>query len=302
MVFAHRQHSIWQLRTRALELGRRTVVMGILNVTPDSFSDGGMYRDAESAIEAGLRMFAEGAGIVDVGGESTRPGTYAKPSPAEEADRVLPVLEGLLRERPDAVISIDTYHATTARRAVGAGAEIVNDVSGLLWDADMAEVCAALQCGVAVMHTRGRPEDWKELPALALDEVTPLVMQGLRERVDAALRAGIVAERIVVDPGLGFGKAFEENYSLLAHLDAVRALGYPVLAGVSRKGFLGRTLGALRGGPDAPAEGRGTATIAAMTAAILCGADVVRVHAVRDAVEAAAIADAVLEGGRLKSE
>jgi dihydropteroate synthase len=270
--------------------------MGILNVTPDSFSDGGVYRDAEAAVEAGLRMFAEGAGIVDVGGESTRPGLYARPSELEEADRVLPVIEGMLRERAEAVISIDTYHASTARLAVEAGAEIVNDVSGLVWDASMAATCAELKCGVVVMHTRGRPEEWKSLPTLGRDEVVPLVVRELQERLAVALSAGMKAERIVVDPGLGFGKAFEENYPLLAGLEALRDLRYPVLAGVSRKGFLGRTLAALRGGVDAPAEERGVATIAAVTAAILSGAALVRVHEVKAAVEAAAIADAVLGG------
>jgi dihydropteroate synthase len=160
----------------------------------------------------------------------------------------------------------------------------------------MAATCAELKCGVVVMHTRGRPEEWKSLPTLGRDEVVPLVVRELQERLAVALSAGMKAERIVVDPGLGFGKAFEENYPLLAGLEALRDLRYPVLAGVSRKGFLGRTLAALRGGVDAPAEERGVATIAAVTAAILSGAALVRVHEVKAAVEAAAIADAVLGG------
>jgi len=294
MPFSRRPDSRWQLRTRPLALGGRTIVMGILNVTPDSFSDGGLYATTEAAVDAGLRMLDEGAAIVDVGGESTRPGSYARPAAQEEAHRVLPVIEGLLRARPDAVISIDTYRASTAKQAVTAGAEIVNDVSGMLWDPGMAAACAELQCGVVLMHTRGRPEEWKSLPALPLDKVAGLVKDDLRERLEKAQLAGIQAARIVLDPGLGFGKAFDENYPLLAHLGELRSLGLPMLAGASRKGFLGRTLAALHGGRDAPAGARGNATLAATTAAVLGGADIVRVHDVRPAVEAALIADAIL--------
>jgi dihydropteroate synthase len=288
MPFTPRSRSTWQLRTRTLELGRRTVIMGVLNVTPDSFSDGGLYPGTEDAVQAGLRMLSEGATIVDMGGESTRPGKYAKPTPQMEADRVLPVIEGLRQAKPDALLSIDTYHASTASQAVAAGSEIVNDVSGLLWDPAMAETCAALCCGVVLMHTRGRPEEWKTQASLARHQVVPLVVSELAERASAAQLAGILPGKLVLDPGFGFGKAFEENYLLLAHLDAIRALGFPVLAGVSRKAFLGRTLAPSNGGRDAPA------TVAAVTAAILSGAEIVRVHDVRAAAEAAAIADAIL--------
>ena len=268
--------------------------MGILNITPDSFSGDGLLADQQRAIALGLEMLEAGADILDIGGESTRPGSRELLPAAEEIDRVLPIIAGILKRRPDALISIDTYKAETARGAVGAGAEIVNDVSGFLWDEAMAATCAELGCGVVLMHTRGRPEEWKSLPRLQADDVVGVVKDDLRRRLDTALAAGVAAERIVLDPGLGFGKAYESNYPLLAGLGEIRELGRPLLSGVSRKSFLGRTLAPLYGGVDAPANQRGTATIAAVTASILAGADVVRVHDVRPAVEAAAIADAVL--------
>jgi dihydropteroate synthase len=268
--------------------------MGILNITADSFSGDGLLADQELAVERGLAMLAAGAGILDIGGESTRPGKRDPLPAAEEIDRVLPVIAGILRRRPDAMISIDTYKAETARAAVGAGAEIVNDVSGFLWDEGMAAACAELACGVALMHTRGRPEEWSGLPRLHADDVVPTVKSELRQRLAAALAAGVEPERIVLDPGFGFGKAYENNYPLLARLEELRELGRPLLAGLSRKSFLGRTLAPLRGGVDTPSDERGNATIAAVTASILAGADIARVHDVRPAVEAAAIADAVL--------
>jgi dihydropteroate synthase len=302
MGFVQRQSVMWQLRTRGLQMGVRTLVMGIVNVTPDSFSGDGLGVGpgaTERAVAHGLRLLEEGAGALDLGGESTRPGSGAGSERAltamEEQDRVLPVVEGLLRERPEAVISIDTYRSSTAQAAVAAGAEIVNDVSGLLWDDGMAAACAALGCGVVVMHTRGRPGEWKTLPALARDEVVPLVLDGLGERLGAALAAGIAPERVVLDPGYGFGKAWEANYALLAGQDRLLALGRPLLAGVSRKSFLGKTLGELRGGGMAAPEDREQATIAACVGAVLNGASALRVHAVKAAVEAAAIADALAE-------
>lgn len=294
MAFVHRGVFSWKLKTRSLALGARTRVMGVLNVTPDSFSDGGLYFDTARAIEHGLAMLHAGADIVDVGGESTRPGKYEQMTAAMEQARVLPVLAGILTVQPNAILSIDTYRADTATAAVEAGAEIVNDVSGFQWDPAMAGACARLGCGVVLMHTRGRPGDWKHLPPLQQKEVVPLVQRELRERLQAALDAGVAHERILLDPGFGFGKVFDENYALLAGMDALRGLGQPLLAALSRKSFLGRTLAGLDGGSDAPAEARGMASLAAMVAAILGGADVVRVHEVRPAMEAARIADAVL--------
>jgi dihydropteroate synthase len=289
-----RAHFDWKLRTRSLALGTVTRVMGILNVTPDSFSDGGLLQSADQAVETALAMFAEGAAIVDVGGESTRPGAGGTISTQQEIDRVQPVIEGIHRAQPSALLSIDTYRSATAQAAVRAGAEIVNDVSGLLWDDAMAATCAGLQCGVILMHARGRPVEWKSLPRLLPEEVVPLVRDELAQRRSAALAAGIAAERIVLDPGFGFGKIHDANYPLLLGLPSLAALGQPLLAGVSRKSFLGHTLAPLYGAAGAPVSAREHATIAATTIAILMGASLVRVHQVRPAVEAALIADAAL--------
>lgn len=294
MPFTRRSEFLWQLRTRTLALGVKTRVMGVLNVTPDSFSDGGLYHGTEDAIEQGLRMLDEGADILDIGGESTRPGQAQILSAAEEQERVLPVIAAILKARPRSVISIDTYKAETARAAVGAGAEIVNDVSGFLWDNDMAATCTHLQCGVVLMHTRGKPDEWRTQPQLDATEVLRLVKRELGERLQAALDADITRDRIVLDPGYGFGKRLENNYPLLTHQAELRELGQPLMAGVSRKSFLARTLRELHGDTDAPVEARLHATVAATTAAILGGGDIVRVHDVRPAVEAACIADAIL--------
>ena len=297
----------WQLGFRVLELGRRTLVMGIVNITPDSFSDGGVCSGPEAAVLRCVQCLEEGADLLDLGAESTRPGSRAggvsgsasapTVSAEEEQARLLPVLEGILKARPQAVVSVDTYKAATARAALAAGAEIVNDVSGFHWDAEMASVCAAARCGVVLMHTRGRPEEWRAQPRLEPDALLASVHLGLKASLDKAAAAGIIREAIVLDPGYGFGKAFEENYALLARQDALLALERPLLAGVSRKSFLGRTLAELHGGVDAPVGARETASVAALVAAILHGASIVRVHAVRPAVEAARIADAVLRGG-----
>lgn len=294
MSFTPRSEFLWRLRTRSLALGAKTLVMGVLNVTPDSFSDSGLYREANDAIEHALRMLDDGADILDIGGESTRPGQQERVSAEAEQARVLPVIAGILKARPDTVISIDTYKSATATTAVNAGAEIVNDVSGFLWDAEMSAVCASLDCGVVLMHTRGRPDEWKSQPKLAVDEVLPLVKRELGELLHAAIHAGVSRERIVLDPGYGFGKRFDENYPLLARQAELRELGQPLLAGVSRKSFLARTLRPLYGGSDAPMDARLTATISATVAAILAGASIIRVHDVRPAVEAARIADALL--------
>jgi dihydropteroate synthase len=294
MAFTPREEFVWILRNRILQLGVRTQVMGVLNVTPDSFSDGSLFFDPAAAIDRALRMLDEGADILDIGGESTRPGTQQPVTAQQELDRVLPVIEAVIKARPDSLISIDTYKAETAQAAVHAGAEIVNDVSAFLWDDAMPAVCAALNCGVILMHTRGRPNEWRTLPRLKHSAVVPLVKNGLAERLAVAVASGIDPRRIALDPGFGFGKAMANNYPLLAHLDALRDLGHPLLAGLSRKSFLGRTLAALNNGVDLPLDRRGPATLAATTAAILAGAHMVRVHDVRPAVEAARIADAIL--------
>jgi dihydropteroate synthase len=295
MAVASRPHFRWALRTRRLVLGERTLLVGVVNVTPDSFSDGGKFLYATKAIDHALRLLDEGADILDIGGESTRPGTRPPVSSQEELERVLPVMEGILRVRPEAILSIDTYKSETAQAAVRAGAEIVNDVSGFLWDQAMAAACAELQCGVMLMHTRGRSSEWRTQPQLPQEEVVPLVLRQLKERADAAVSAGVEASAIVLDPGFGFGKVLDENYPLLAHFDELHTLGYPLLAGVSRKGFLGRTLSQIYG-QDVPTDQRGHATVAALTAAVLGGAHLVRVHDVKPAREAVAIADAIRGG------
>ena len=287
-----------RLRTRTLELGETTRIMGILNMTPDSFSDGGRFFSVERAVDGALAMLDLGVDVVDLGGESTRPKAW--PVTAEdELARVLPVLEGLMARRPDAVVSIDTYHALTARRAVEAGAEIVNDVSGFSWDEAMAETCAELECGVVLMHTRGRPGEWGELPSLAKEEVLHAVIGGLRGCLKAAQAVGIPDERVVLDPGFGFGKMGVENYALLAGLAELQALERPVLCGISRKGFLARTIERFYGdaGELPPMEARGVVTQAANVASVLGGAHLLRVHDVRAAQEAVSVADAILAAG-----
>src|SRR3954470_22369850 len=208
-----RQVFQWRVGGRQLELGRRTLVMGVVNVTPDSFSDGGKFQQFDSAVAHALRLLEDGADIVDVGGESTRPGKKAPVSAEEEMARVLPVVESIKRERPLAVVSVDTYKAAVAKAACDAGAEIVNDVSGLQWDPQMADTCAELDCGVVLMHMRGLPETWRSLERL--EDPLTLVKHDLGLIARQAEDVGIARERIVLDPGLGFGKNFEENYPLL---------------------------------------------------------------------------------------
>ena len=285
----------WNIGSRVLELGRRTLIMGVVNVTPDSFSDGGLYLDAEKAVVRAEQLLNEGASIIDVGGESTRPETSEPVSEEEERRRVLPVIRDLKRRRPDAVISVDTYKASVARAAVDVGAEVVNDVSGFRWDPDskMAKTLAELKVGAVLMHTRGRPEEWRALPPIG-DPVL-MVKRDLRQWAEAATLAGIKRDRLVLDPGFGFGKRFEENYPLLAHFAELQQMGFPLLAGVSRKSFIGRTLA--RDGKDAGVAERLYGTLAAETALILKGAQIIRTHDVRFAVEAARVADAMVASG-----
>jgi dihydropteroate synthase len=281
----------WNLGTRTLELGKRTLIMGIVNVTPDSFSDGGLYLDSGPALAHALQLLDEGADIIDVGGESTRPGAKAAVSAEEELQRVLPVITALKQQRPDALISIDTYKASVARAAAAAGAEIVNDVSALRWGPQMARTISEIKCGAVLMHTRGRPEEWRTLPPPG--DIVLLVKRELREWVEAAVLAGVRRERIALDPGFGFGKNFEQNYPVLARFQELQSLGFPLLAGTSRKSFLGRTLA--KDGKDAAPTDRLYGNLAAHTALILKGAHILRTHDVKAAVEAARVADAILE-------
>ncbi len=296
-----RKAARWKLRTRTLEPGKRTLIMGVVNITPDSFSDGGLYFDREAAISRCVQCLEEGADILDLGAESTRPGAQAgdlaeaRVSAEEEQARLLPVVEGVLRKLPHAVISADTYKASSARAAIAAGVEVINDVSGFTWDAAMPAVCAESGCGVVLMHTRGRPDEWRAQKKLSPQTLLEEVRGGLARSVAIATQSGIALESIVLDPGYGFGKKFEENYALLARQSELLALGRPLLAGLSRKSFLGHTLSDLHSGMQAPVCARETASIAALVAAILHGASIIRVHDVGPAVEAARIADAVLD-------
>jgi dihydropteroate synthase len=307
-----RTHFQWDIGRRKLPLGERTLIMGVLNVTPDSFSDGGRYLDPQAAIAHGLALLDEGADILDIGGESTRPGAFTVPaelataaapavSAQEELDRVLPILEAITKERPDSILSVDTYKSVVARYAIDAGAEIVNDVSGFTWDSAMALTIAERPCGAILMHTRGFPNEWRALPPVS--DIVALVREELRACVSSAIDQGVSRSSIVIDPGFGFGKNFDENYSLLAHLADFRSLGFPLLAAASRKGFLGNTISARlaeisrQPAVPVPPTARDTATLAASVAAALAGAHIVRVHAVRPAVEALAIADTILRAG-----
>jgi dihydropteroate synthase len=291
--------SEWRLRTRCLELGARTLVMAVVNITPDSFSDGGAAFSLDAALARCVQCIEEGADILDLGAESTRPGSQAGGQDAavsadEEQSRLLPVIEAVLRAQPRAVLSVDTYKASTARAGLAAGAEIINDVSGFTWDPEMPRVCAEANAGVILMHTRGRPDEWRTQDRLEPDTVLNMVRDGLSESLSLAERSGIPPHAVVLDPGYGFGKRFEENYALLARQAELLSLGHPLLAGVSRKSFLGHSLASLHNGSAAPVDARENASLAAMVAAILHGASIVRVHSVRPSVEAARIADAVL--------
>jgi dihydropteroate synthase len=303
----YRPHFNWQLRTRRLALGDRTRLMAIINLTPDSFSGDGLLGSdshapmnaaagAKMAVAAAVEAVDSGADIVDLGAESTRPNAIPIGEDEEQA-RLLPVLERLLMERPEAVVSVDTYHASTARAAARAGAEIINDVSGLTWDEAMADVVAQTGCGLVLMHARGRPGEWQSLPKLDRDEVVPAVFAGLCEQMMEAEAAGISAERIVVDPGFGFGKRGEENFALLAGLGRLRELGRPLLIGLSRKGFLGEIVRPVQEQGQDMARSRKIATEAAHVAAVMAGAHLLRVHDIQAAKETAAVADALLLHG-----
>jgi dihydropteroate synthase len=281
-----------KLNSRAMILGERTLVMGVVNVTPDSFSDGGKFLEPESAIEQALALANAGADLLDIGGESTRPGSQ-ETSAAEELDRILPVLEGL-RGRLKIPISVDTRRAAVAELALGAGAEIINDVSGLKSDPKIAEVAARQGVPLILMHMRGEPRTMQK-PPFARD-VMKDVLQGLRKSVAIARKAGVAKSQIIVDPGIGFGKSYAQNYELLQKLPQLARLGYPLMVGTSRKGFLGATLASE--GKPAPPEERIWGTAAAVTASILSGAHIVRVHDVVEIVQVARVADCVVNPGR----
>jgi dihydropteroate synthase len=278
-----RERYNWKLPQVTLPLGIRTAVMGILNVTPDSFSDGGQYFDSQTAIARGKELEQEGADIIDVGGQSTRPGSEPV-TEAEETRRVMPVIDGLVRA-VKVPISIDTYRAAVARHAVEAGAQIVNDISGFRFDDNMPQVVTDTRAGVVLMHSRGSRE--------ALHQQAPMedpmleVAQGLRATVDKAKTAGIYGDAIVVDPGIGFGKAAEESIRVLKNVSSFSKLGYPLLIGASRKSFMRSVI-------TWSVEARDWANAATAVFAIVNGVHIIRVHDVRQARVIADVTDRLL--------
>ena len=275
----------WKLARRSLPYGERTLVMGVLNVTPDSFSDGGEFFSLDRAVAHAERMIVEGADIIDIGGESTRPGS-AFVSEEEELRRVIPVIERLAAKSP-VPISIDTTKSSVARAAIAAGAEIINDISGLRFEPLIADEAAKAKAGLVLMHSRGTPKNMQQLPPA--DDIMSEVISGLQEGALVAEERGVARESIAIDPGIGFGKTREQNLELIAKLDqlVIAFAEVPILIGTSRKSFIGKLLN------DAPADGRLHGTIASIVASVLKGADIVRVHDVKAAVEAVRITDAI---------
>jgi dihydropteroate synthase len=285
----HRRTFQLRLPARTLALGERTLVMGVLNVTPDSFSDGGLFLDADAAVTQALAMERAGADIIDVGGESTRPGSLGV-SAETELGRVLPVIEKL-RGKIRIPVSVDTSKSEVADAAADAGAEIVNDVTALRNDPQIAEVARRRKLALVLMHMRGKPRTMQKTPFAR--DVMRDVTAGLRRAVTLARRAGITKSQIVLDPGIGFGKRYEQNCELLARLPEIARLGYPLLLGTSRKSFIGRVL--------EKGESRGSAgtdriwgTAAAVATSILQGAHIVRVHDVAEMTQVARVCDAMV--------
>ena len=274
----------WKLAGRSLPYGERTLVMGVLNITPDSFSDGGQFYAPERAIDHALQMIREGADIIDIGGESTRPGS-AFVSATEELQRVMPVIEKLASQ--NTLVSIDTTKAAVARAALAAGAEIVNDISALRFDPAIADAVAQSGAGLVLMHSRGTPKTMQQLPPVI--DIRGEVTSGLRESLAVATQRGVSPESIAVDPGIGFGKTGEQNIELIARLGhlVTEFADFPILIGTSRKSFIGKLL------DGAPAGQRLHGTIATIAAAVLAGAHIVRVHDVQAAVEALRVIDAI---------
>ena len=279
-----------RLGSRTLLLGKRTLVMGVLNITPDSFSDGGAYLDSEAAVARALQLERDGADILDVGGESTRPGATPV-TVEEELRRILPVVE-ILRGKLHIPMSVDTQKAEVAEAALAAGAEILNDISALRMDARLAKVAARAHAPMILMHMRGAPRTMQRGP-FARDVIRD-ALTGLREAVARARLAGLAKSRILLDPGIGFGKTYEQNFEILARLPDFARLGCPLVVGTSRKSFLGKAL-ARPGEADLPPEERLLGTAATVTASILGGAHIVRVHDAAEMARVVRVADAILD-------
>lgn len=277
-----------QLKTgkKTFVFGERTFIMGILNVTPDSFSEKGIFFDTDTAVRRGMEMAEEGADIIDIGGESTRPGAE-QVSPEEELKRVIPVIERLA-PKISIPISIDTYKAEVAKRALEAGAEIINDISGLRFDSDMPGVAASSGAAVIIMHIKGTPRDMQQSPTYT--SLINEILEYLKDSLRIAEDTGVQPDRVVIDPGIGFGKTIEHNLTILKNLEAFRALAKPILLGTSRKSFIGKVTGA-------DVADRLTGTAATLAIGIMNGADIVRVHDVKEGVQAARMADAIKNAG-----
>jgi dihydropteroate synthase len=288
----HRKSFQLKMGSRTLRLGARTLVMGVLNVTPDSFSDGGKFFDVQRAVQHALAMQRDRADIIDIGAESTRPGSV-EISAAEELRRLLPVLQALCGKLK-IPISVDTQKAAVAEIALGAGARIINDISGLRHDPRLAEVAARHGAPLILMHMRGTPRTMQKGP-FARDLLKDVV-SGLGKSIATARIYGVPRSQIVIDPGIGFGKSYAQNYELLAKLPELAKLGYPLMVGTSRKGFLGATLA--RNGKPAPPDQRLWGTAATVAASILNGAHLVRVHDVAEMVQVVRVTDALLNLGK----
>jgi len=285
--------SSFQLRynRKILPLGLKTVIMGVLNVTPDSFSDGGLYMDPDRALKRAVQMAEEGAEIIDIGGESTRPGSE-RISAGEELRRVLPVLKAVRRELPDVWISIDTYKAEVARASLDEGADIINDVSGGTWDEGMIPLIAERGCPYVINHVKGRPETWKREPII-YEDVMEEIIGWMRERIKALEEAGLRdQEGIIVDPGIGFGKLPDHNVEILRRLGELKVLGRPILIGVSRKSFVGAVLEAFLNQKTDPGE-RLFGSLGATAYGVISGAQIVRTHDVAQTRQFLALLDAV---------
>ena len=287
-----------KLPARTLLLGERTLVMGVLNVTPDSFSDGGVYFDKDAAVARALEIERAGADILDIGGESTRPGSQGI-SVEEELRRVLPVLEKL-RGRLKIAISIDTSKAEVAEAAAVAGAEILNDVTALRGDPRLADIARRRKLPLILMHMRGEPRTMQKLPFAR--DVMRDVASGLRRATAIARRAGVPKTQIILDPGIGFGKSFAQNYELLARLPELARLGFPLLVGTSRKSFIGRALESVLGSSPVPESSRAWGTAATVAASVLGGAHIVRVHDVAEMVQVVRVADAIAAPDRTRAQ
>jgi dihydropteroate synthase len=272
---------IW--RNYCLDFSQKTHIMGILNVTPDSFSDGGQYFDKSAAIKRAIQMAEDGADIIDIGGESTRPGSQPL-AVEEELRRTLPVIEALTKEI-NIPISIDTYKSEVAKRALDAGAAMVNDISGLRFDPEMPKVVSAYKVPVVIMHIKGAPKDMQKNPVY--EALIPEIMDYLRDSIRSAKESGIAEDMIIIDPGIGFGKTFEDNLEIIHNLYNFTLLEKPVLIGLSRKAFIGKVLG------NVPAGDRLEGTAAAIAISIINGANIIRVHDVKEMVKVAKVADAV---------